>query len=505
MRWLRVGFVLALGIAIGLLFARTDAGQRARSGAIAAGARAAGSGLGAALGDRSEDVRRRVLLEHPDVAAAMLHGGGFGGEYSARIAQHMFARDPEAIAEARAKLRIENVAPRTWLFHLPWVNAVLFETDAGLVLVDTGYAPAGPAILDAIRRVSQKPLHTLIYTHGHVDHAFGAWALLEAGEKPEIVATEALPRRFERYLRLRGSLAKYMNQPVSELPRSRDDLVWPNRTFRDRLELEIGGERFVLVACSGETDDQLYVWVPSRRALASADYFQGFLPNAGNGKRAQRNVEAWAQGLRDMAALEPALLLPAHGDAIADAPRIRDELSALAAALESIAEQTIAGLNEGLRKDQVAARVALPPELANRPSLREYYVTPQNIAKMVIKQYTGWWDDLPSHWSPAPLEAEAGEIVAVAGGVAALDARARALLASGDLRLASHLADWAWYARPDDAIAQQLSIDVYAARAVAPETLVQERLVYLDRMTEARARQLARETGNRSAPENSGR
>lgn len=491
MRWLRLALVLASGIAIGLLLARTDAGQRVRSRAVAAGAGGAGRVLGAALGDRAADLRQRVLLEHPDVAAAMLRGGGFGGEYSAMIAQHMFGRDPAAIAEAREKMRIESPAPRTWLIHLPWVNAVLFETDAGLVLVDTGHAPGGPALLDAIRQVSTKPLHTIIYTHGHVDHAYGTWALLGAGEKPEIVATEGLPRRFERYLRLRGSLAKYMSQPPDELPKSRDDLAWPTRTFRGRLELEIGGESFVLVACPGETDDQLYVWVPGRRALASADYYQGFLPNAGNGKRVQRDVESWAKGLRDMAALQPALLLPAHGEAIADPGRIEDELGALAAALESIVEQTIAGLNEGLRKDQVAARVALPPELASRPSLRAYYVTPQDVAKMVIKQYTGWWDDVPSHWSPAPLEAEAQTLVGLAGGTEAVAARARELLAAGELRLACHLADWAWYANPADPVAQQLSIDAYRARAVAPDVLVQERLEYLARMVEARARQLA--------------
>jgi len=491
MRWIHLGLALALGIGIGVLVARTDAGQRARERAIATGARATGAALGAALGGRIEDMRQRVLLEHPDVAAAMLRGGGFGGEYSARIAQHMFGRDPDAIAEAREKMRIESPAPRTWLIRLPWVNAVVFETDAGLVLVDTGHAPGGPAILDAIRKVSAKPLHTVIYTHGHVDHAYGTWALLEAGAKPEIVSTEALPRRFERYLRQRGSLAKYMSQPEEELPESRDDLVWPTRTFRDRLELEIGGERFVLVACSGETDDQLYVWVPGRRTLASADYFQGFLPNAGNGKRVQRDVEAWAKGLRDMAALEPALLLPAHGEAIADPARIEDELVALADALDSIVEQTIDGLNEGLRKDQVAARVALAPELASRPSLREYYVTPQDISKMVIKQYTGWWDDVPSHWSPAPLEAEARTLVELAGGMAAVDARARELLTAGELRLACHLADWAWLADPKDPVALQLALDVYAARAVAPEVLVQERLEYVQRMAEARARQLA--------------
>jgi alkyl sulfatase BDS1-like metallo-beta-lactamase superfamily hydrolase len=109
---------------------------------------------------------------------------------------------------------------------------------------------------------------------------------------------------------------------------------------------------------------------------------------------------------------------------------------------------------------------------------------------MVIKQYTGWWDDIPSHWSPAPLEEEARALVDLAGGMAAVDARARELLAAGELRLASHLADWAWYADPGDPVAQQLSLDVYAARAVAPAVVLQERLEYVERMAEARARQL---------------
>lgn len=132
---------------------------------------------------------------------------------SQQIAMNMFSRDEVSIAEARERVRIEELAPRTWLIRLPIVNAVLFETDAGLVLVDTGMGPAGPAILDAMRQVSDAPLHTIIYTHGHVDHAYGTWALTEAGvdgQLPEIISHDDLPKRFERYMRLRGSIARYM-------------------------------------------------------------------------------------------------------------------------------------------------------------------------------------------------------------------------------------------------------------------------------------------------------
>jgi alkyl sulfatase BDS1-like metallo-beta-lactamase superfamily hydrolase len=470
-----VGALLFTGL--GLVLGRTESGREAAGVLAAGGSRAREAAVGAVATAAALDVRTRLMIERPHLARAL--GSGFGNEFSRSAAQNMFGRVPEAIADVREKTRVEAVAPRTWLVRMPIVNAVLFETDEGLVLVDAGMAPAGPALVDAIRSVSRARLHTLILTHGHVDHAY----------QPEIVAQERLPLRFERYIELRGSLAKYMSQPVEQLPRGRDDLVWPTRTFRDHLELEIGGERFVLQHHPGETDDQLYVWVPGRRVLASADYYQGFLPNAGNGKRVQRFVKEWTVALREMAALEPGILLPAHGEAITDPPTIRENLLVLAEALEWIRERTIEGLNAGLRQDRIFASIELPERLANHPSLRASYVTPQDISRMVIKEYAGWWDDIPSHWSPAPREREARALVGLAGGTEAVAAAAREALPS-DARLAAHLSDRAFLADPEDPVAQALVLDVYEARILDPATPTQERLAYLDAMVAARTRQL---------------
>jgi alkyl sulfatase BDS1-like metallo-beta-lactamase superfamily hydrolase len=470
---------------VGYLLAGTEFGSSARQGAL----RAKRAALETVARRTELETRTLVLLEHPELMRAIARGGGFGGQFSRNVALNMFSRLEEAIEDAREKTRVVEVAPRTWLIRLPIVNAVLFETDAGLVLVDTGMAPAGPALLDAIRSVSNAPLHTAIYTHGHVDHAYGTWALLEAGETPEIVAHEALPGRFRRYIRLRGSIAKYMSQPPEQMPEGPDDLVWPTRTFGDRLEFEIGGETFVLQHHPGETDDQLYVWVPGRRALASADYYQGFLPNAGNGKRVQRYVEEWAAALREMAELEPALLLPAHGEALSDPAAIRENLLVLAEALQYIVDHTIAGLNAGLRKDEIWRSLELPPRLAAHPTLRIQYVSPQDISKMVIRRYTGWWEDIPSHWTPAPLEQQARSIVELAGGMEALADRARELFES-DLRLASHLADWALLADPASPEAQALVIETYRRRILDPASNTQEMLAYLDAIAAVRQAQL---------------
>jgi alkyl sulfatase BDS1-like metallo-beta-lactamase superfamily hydrolase len=488
-RWIAYVLGAVVFTVLGLLLAETELGTGAKHASSELGSRAKRAAFDSVA--RRTDVRARnlVLMEHPSLVEAIRRGGAFGGEFSWVVAQNMFSRGEAAAGDAKEKTAIVEIAPRTWHIRLPIVNAVLFETDAGLVLVDTGMAPGGPAVLEAMRSVSDAPLHTIIYTHGHVDHAYGTWALVEAGETPEIIAHEDLVARFERYIRLRGSLAKYMSQPPEQLPRSREDLVWPTRTFRDRLEITVGGERFILQHHRGETDDQLYVWVPGRKALASADYYQGFLPNAGNGKRVQRHPEEWAVALREMAALEPAILLPAHGEAIADPATIRENLLVLAEALQTIVDHTIAGLNAGLRQDEIFRSLRLPEHLANHPTLAVQYVSAQDISKMVIRRYTGWWDDVPSHWTPAPLEARARAIVDLAGGIGPLVARARGAMET-DLPLASHLADWAFLADPASTEAQQLVIDVYARRILDEKSNTQEMLVYLDAMAAARQAQI---------------
>lgn len=498
-RWISHGVTAMIFLVIGLALARTDVGEQIKqSGKQMAFKAAATAARRADLGD----ARINLLLENPEVMKRIASGGAFGGAFSRQVAQNMFGRNHEAaIEDAKRLTRIEEVADRTWLVRMPIVNAVVFGTDEGLVVVDTGMAPAGPALLEAIRSVSDAPIHTIIYTHGHVDHAYGTWALVEDGSKPQIIAHENLPLRFDRYIRLRGSIAQYMSQPLDQLPSSKDDLVWPTRTFRDRLELDIGGETFVLQHRKGETDDHLYVWLPGRRVLASADFYQGFLPNAGNGKRVQRYVEEWARTMVEMAALEPAVVMPAHGEPLTDSALIQENFLVLAEALDYIVDHTIAGLNQGLRKDQVFQSLQLPEHLANHPSLAVQYVSPQDISKMVIRNYTGWWDDLPSDWSPAAQEDQAAMIVELAGGIDPLIERARGMLevrdfgdglhtAEVNLKLASHLAEWAWLSHPENPGAQQLVLDAFKARILDPESNTQEMLAYLDRMIETRQRQL---------------
>ena len=97
------------------------------------------------------------------------------------------------------------------------------------------------------------------------------------------------------------------------------------------------------------------------------------------------------------------LELEIGGEAITDTATIVENFSVLAEALQYIVDYTIDGLNAGKRKDQIYGSVQLPEHLATHPTLNVQYVTANDISKMIIKKYTGWWDDIPSHWTPASM------------------------------------------------------------------------------------------------------
>jgi alkyl sulfatase BDS1-like metallo-beta-lactamase superfamily hydrolase len=142
-----------------------------------------------------------------------------------------------------------------------------------------------------------------------------------------------------------------------------------------------------------------------------------------------------------------------------------------------------------LRRGQITIAASLVwPERFDRSSLLDpQYNRPEDISRMVAMRWTGWWDDIPSHFAALRFEDEAAEALRLAGGMEMLAMRARELLAASP-RLAARLADWAYYGEPDDPRAMQLTIDVYLARISEEGVPLQESQVYLVHAARARAR-----------------
>jgi alkyl sulfatase BDS1-like metallo-beta-lactamase superfamily hydrolase len=371
-------------------------------------------------------------------------------------------------------------------FTPSFANVSAIDTDDGLVLVDTGSSLMAQEIHRTLRAWTGSRLHTAVYSHGHIDHVFGVpvWEAESAEQRwpaPTVVAHEAMPARFDRYILTAG-----YNGIINRRQFNIDSLVWPteyrypDHTYRDHLELEVGGVRAELHHARGETDDHTWTWFPDARVLCCGDLFIWASPNAGNPQKVQRYPREWADALRAMLALYdrpgggPEVLLPGHGFPVMGADRIRQALGDTADLLDSLVDQTLALMNAGARLDEVLHTVTPPPALMERPYLQPVYDEPEFVVRTVWRLYGGWWDGNPASLKPAPERALATELAELAGGAGTLADRALALLAAsggatddGALRLAGHLAELAWLAAPGDPGIARARQQVFEARAEA--------------------------------------
>ncbi|HEY0105249.1 MAG TPA: alkyl sulfatase dimerization domain-containing protein, partial [Rhizomicrobium sp.] len=350
------------------------------------------------------------------------------------------------------------------------------------VLVDTGTKQFAPAIAAMLRAKTQAPVHTAIYTHGHVDHAYGLDRFLLPGQKPpRVIAHAAMPARFARYsATARHNAALNARQFGGTVEAQSADAyaafgqppVPPDTLYEERMNITVGGETFELHHCKGETDDHSWVFAPSRGVLCPGDLFIWAVPNDGNPQKVQRYPWERAKGLREMAAKKPTSFCPGHGGpVVADPAKIERMLTETAEFLETVVSRTLAAMENGAPPHvDIVTGIELPK--SESPWLQPVYDDTEFLARNVIRFYGGWWSGRPSELKPAPRAGLAIEIAALAGGAKTLAERAQALAASGQFRLACHLADFALEAAPSDPDVQVRVAAIYEARADTETSLM---------------------------------
>jgi alkyl sulfatase BDS1-like metallo-beta-lactamase superfamily hydrolase len=373
-------------------------------------------------------------------------------------------------------------------------NSTAFLGERGILIVDTAQERFTPAVLTGLRaNYSEAPIEAIIYTHGHVDHVTGAEAIIAEAQRrgdrrPNVIAHRDLPRRFDRY-RLLAAQNDHINRiqfnlPSEARPFTDASLTYPDTTYDEGLTTIIGGTVFELHHCRGETDDETWVWCPSKRVLCTGDTFVWCSPNAGNPYKVQRYALDWARGLEQMAALRPLHLLPGHGPPMSGEERIQEALLTTAQFLRSIHDQVVAGMNEGKWLEDIIREIDWPA--TNKPWLQPVYDHPEFIARNVWRLYGGWYDGDPANMLPAHSHDIAAVLVAATGAGPILE-RARKHRDDGDLQMACHLVDFVRKGEPENGEAWELWRDLFTARAAAEQSLM-ARGAFYSAVREAEAR-----------------
>lgn len=372
----------------------------------------------------------------------------------------------KAVAHGAITQVTDNIITVHTTYFCGSVTAI--RTDDGLVLIDTANRATSETVLSVIRSWDDSPIHTVIYTHGHVDHTGGIIAIdreakAKGRERPKIIAHRGVKRRMERYELTQGLNSivqgQQFNDPAYVYPVGHRQ---PDEVYDDTLALTIGGERFELFHGRGETDDATFIWLPDQRVLASGDFLIWMFPNAGNPRKVQRYAAEWADALRRMDALKPAIVIPGHGPVIFGEERASQVFRDGAAVLEHLVRETLALMNRGALLDEVLHSVKAPAALLAKPYLQAKYDDPEFLVRAIYHLYAGWFDGNPAHLKPAKAADLASELASLAGGADRLAQRAAELADRRDTRLAAHLAELASDAAPDDKAIQAIRASVLA-------------------------------------------
>jgi glyoxylase-like metal-dependent hydrolase (beta-lactamase superfamily II) len=205
----------------------------------------------------------------------------------------------------------KEVAPNIhFLFDYQSSNVVVFVTDDGVLVIDTRQHPReGQDVIDRIKKITDKPVKWVINSHFHGDHHYGNPPFKAAGATfvAHTDTARLMQQVWDKELARRQNYFRSRNLDPKDVK-----LVLPDITFDRSLTIRLGGKEVrLLYFGTGQNPGDTFVLFPEQRVL--------FTPGA-FGTRSMPNmaftssVENWIKMLRDIAAMDVAVILPAHGD-----------------------------------------------------------------------------------------------------------------------------------------------------------------------------------------------
>lgn len=344
-------------------------------------------------------------------------------------------------------------------------NVAMIIGHGGIIIIDTTESThAASLILAEFRKITDLPVKSIIYTHGHRDHISGA-SIFAEGANPEIIAraclandllegkgrpapVKALQARAKRQFGMSLRFPEErVNIGIGPGDRSLQGLaagfLLPTKTFDGaRHAFESCGVQLEMYAAPGETPDQAVVWYADQRILFCADNFYHSFPNlyAIRGTR-YRDFDDWADTLDLMIGFNADVLVTGHTLPVIGAAHVKERLTDYRDAIRFVIARTVELIDEGWSPDAIAADIRLPDHLAGKPWLQEFYGKVSFAARAYFAGTLGWFDGNPTTLQPVAPQERSARIARLAGGAEALRMALENARSAGDLQWALELAD----------------------------------------------------------------
>lgn len=358
-------------------------------------------------------------------------------------------------------------------------NSTIIEAENSVILIDTLDTDArAEKLKKLIADITEKPVKTIIYTHGHPDHRGGAAVFSDTA--PEIIAfapkkpvlgrtselNDILNKRTSYQFGYKLSDEEVITQGIGiregfTVGEGKYAFVPATTIYKEeKVNRTIDGIRVELISAIGETDDQIFVWLPDSKVLCCGDNYYGCWPNLYALRGSQyRDVSAWIDSLDLMLSYPAEYVLPGHTKPLIGRNNVQEVLSNYRNAIEYVLTETLKGMNKGLTADELASTVKLPEKFAKLPYLGEFYGTVAWSVRSIYNGYLGWFDGNPTNLNKLPPKEYASKMLDLIGGEAKIITEIKKALVNQEAQWAVELCDLLISADREVKIAKQLKAE----------------------------------------------
>ncbi len=349
-------------------------------------------------------------------------------------------------------------------------NSIMLVGDEGIIIVDVMESgEASKEVLSDFRKITDKPLKAIIYTHNHADHVFGSTGMI-GDDIVDVYSQELTPYYLDRVVNVTRPITElrgfrmfgiYLDDealvncgigPMLYIKRNAQmGATRPNITFKDSLSTTIEGINLKLYHAPGETNDQLFVWLPDEKVLLAGDNIYKTFPNLYTIRgTVYRDPKQWVESLDKMRRLDVEYLIPSHTRPIIGKENIHRTLTIYRDGIQYVYDQTIRYINKGLTPDEIVEKVHLPKSLQNEPYLQEFYGKVSWSVRSIFDGILGFFDGNPSTLDPLTTKDKAEKMISLAGGYNKLLDVANASFSNKEYQWALELTDYLLRIKPKD-------------------------------------------------------
>lgn len=321
-------------------------------------------------------------------------------------------------------------------------NVIVIEGDTSLILIDAlDSDERSKRLLADLNETFHKPVKTIIFTHGHPDHRAGAGSFGEtnpevicfAPQRPVLKYMEkinpVLMKRTVRQFGYRQTDEENITQGLGireghVVGDGKHAFLPPTTVYnQSKVTRIIDGVSIEMISAVGETDDQIFVWLPEDQVLCCGDNYYGCWPNLYAIRGSQyRDIATWVDSLKEIMSYPSKAVLPGHTMPLIGEDRIKEVLGNFTSAIEFVLLETLDCMNAGMSESQTVEAVKLPEKYLNLPYLGEFYGTVEWSVRAVYNGYFGWFDGDASNLFPLPDQVFAAELVKLSGAEKILNA-----------------------------------------------------------------------------------